>query len=91
MVDEQITSISNIFTNLKKPISQLYLSNNQIKGAQFSIILNSLKEKPIKSIIYGHKNEFNMKSFEMLRDTYLCRTLPDQLQELRLIDVKIRD
>jgi Leucine-rich repeat (LRR) protein len=91
MVDEQIVSLGNVFKEIDKPISMIYLSNNQMKGPQFATLLQCLSAKPIKSIIYGNKNEFNKECFDKIKDIYLSRAEPYNLEELKLIDVKIRD
>eukprot|EP00347_Sterkiella_histriomuscorum_P008584 403344534 len=73
-------------------LTKISLSHNQISDDQFSQILNSLNENQLnslKSIIYCTKNEFGPKSFEVLKDKYLSKVPPFQLEELRIAGCKV--
>ena len=94
ILDGQSTSIGNAFKDLDFIVSQLYLSNNKLRGSQFATLLRSLSEDQrhdLKSIVYGGRNELNKDAYEALRDLYLCKRGPSTLLELKLIDAKIGD
>lgn len=71
-----------------KRINRIFLDNNGVTGKQFAEILRGLQSVPdLKSVCY-RQNQLTQESIQALRPFFL-RWVPYQLQELRLVDVKI--
>ena len=65
-----------------------------MSGPTFAKVLQSLAETQrlqLKSIVYGGANEFTKQAYEAIRDLYLSKKAPHQLQELKLLGVQVRD
>jgi len=60
-------------------LTKLLFSNNQITDDSLADILNSLNSIQLdscKSIIFCNKNEFGLKSFDILKEKYLLKFPP---------------
>ena len=89
----QSSSIGNAFRDLRYPVQQIYLHNNQLSGSQLATLLRSLSDAQrsgLKSIVYGGRNELDQEAYEVLRDLYLSKRAPPLL-ELKLVDTKMKD
>ena len=75
-------------------VKQLYFADNQITGDSLGYLLKNLASEQrdsIKSIVLAGKNELTKSSAEALVDLYMSKTGVNSLQELKLINMHMRD
>jgi hypothetical protein len=88
LTEAQIQSISASFKHQSFSPKQIFLSNNQLTGKQFELMLRSLTSEQrnrVKSIVYGGANELTGESYEALKELYLSKRRPNALRELKLV------